>query len=136
MKVHHIGYLVKDIDAAYEAFSKLGYVMSEINTAIHLDEFRKIYILFIEKDGYCVELIAPYDKESSFYPLLKKYKNCAYHICYESDDREADVAKLVEDGWRQITPFDPATALASQDVGFFLHPKIGMIEIIDTKSGA
>lgn len=131
MKVHHFGYLIKDMDKAIAAFKALGFVPVD-GQQVHYDEFRDINILFIEKDGYCVELISPHTTKSSFYPLLKRFRNCSYHICYVSTDVDADVRDLTNQGWRQITPFDPASALDGKPVGFFMHPSIGMLEIIDS----
>ena len=71
-KIHHIGYLVKKIDAAIRDFAQLGYVVTQ-NTVF--DSFRKIHICFMEKDGYVIELVSPADENSIVAGLLKKYKN-------------------------------------------------------------
>ena len=55
MKVHHVGYLVKKLDKAAEEFEKLGFVRQGDMTN---DTYRKVDILFLEKDGYVVELVS------------------------------------------------------------------------------
>ena len=131
MIIHHLGYIVKDINKSIDVFFALGFKPSPINETVHHDEYRDIDIFFIEKDGYCIELISPSSKDSSFYPLLKKYRNCSYHICYTSDNVKADMSELTMGGWKQITPFESASALDGRRVGFFLNPAIGMIELIE-----
>lgn len=45
MKVHHIGYLVKDIEGASQDFQKFGW---EVLTPCIFDESRKIFIQFLK----------------------------------------------------------------------------------------
>ena len=61
MHIHHIGYLVKKLPKAAEEFEKLGYVRCGGVTA---DPVRKTDILFLEKDGYVVELHFLTDEEN------------------------------------------------------------------------
>ena len=132
MKIHHFGYLVKSIEKARDTFFALGFEECPAPLGgITFDEYRQINISFIQKDGYCIELIMPASKESGFYPLLKKYKNSAYHICYETADREADVRDLEEGGWSVIAPPAPAPAMGGHEVCFLMHPSIGIIELVD-----
>ena len=54
MRVHHIGYYVKNLEAARDAFAELGFApVSEIV----VDDARKIDIQFLKNDTICVELI-------------------------------------------------------------------------------
>ena len=62
MTVHHIGYLVKKLERARSAFEALGYGVERETVR---DEFRKVDIVFLVKDGYRVELVSPYDPSSS-----------------------------------------------------------------------
>ena len=137
MRIHHLGYLVKDIEKAWKTFSDLGFVecAAPLDGITH-DEYREISIMFIERDGYCLELIAPAGRESKMYPLLKRQRNTAYHICYESDDIQSDITQLTQNGWALIDSVAPAPALEDHDVCFLLHPAIGMIELIDTERSA
>lgn len=131
MKIHHLGYLVSDIEKARSCFCDLGFeeCVRPLGGVVR-DEARQVDISFLNKDGYVIELISPIDRESPFFPLLKKYKNCSYHFCYESDDPEGDVEALLKKGWIQIDPFENAPAINGRKVGFFLHPSVGIIEIV------
>lgn len=129
LKVHHIGYLVKKIDAAIKEFTGLGYT---IRQATVYDDIRKVNICFMEKDGYVVELVSPTDSESVVAGLLKKYKNSPYHICYETQNLEKELALLTENGYTAIDTPTPAPALESRRVVFLMNASLGMIELLET----
>lgn len=127
LKVHHIGYLVKKIDAATRSFENLGYHIVQEKV---YDDIRKVDICFLEKDGYCIELVSPVSEDSIVYRLLKRYKNCPYHICYETGDFEKDYATLVSNGFIAIDEPTPAPALQNREVVFLSSPLMGMIELL------
>ena len=128
MKVHHIGYLVKKLEKAAEEFEKLGYVRLDEVTP---DPHRKIDILFLEKDGYVVELVSPNAPESVVSGLLKTYKNAPYHICYECTDFQADLEQLTANGYVQIDQPTPAPAIGNRRVVFLMNSRLGMIELLE-----
>lgn len=130
MKIHHIGYLVKKIQKASEAFLALGYVPE--GPAVR-DEGRKADILFLEKDGYRIELISPYSPDSVAAGLLKTYKNAPYHICYEAEDFEGDAARLEASGYLRMGEPMAAPAICKRNVVFFMHPAMGMIELLEKR---
>ena len=127
LKVHHIGYLVKKMDAAIHSFQNLGYRISQ-NTIY--DDIRKVNICFLEKDGYRIELVSPVSEDSVVYGLLKKYKNCPYHICYETENFEEDYQSLLSNGYISIDIPTPAPALHNKEVVFLTSASLGMIELI------
>ncbi len=127
LKIHHIGYLVKKINAAIQSFEILGYRI--LQETIY-DDIRKVDICFMEKDGYCIELVSPVSEDSVVYGLLKKYKNSPYHICYETKDFEADYRFLTANGFIAIDEPTPAPALQNRNVAFLTSPSMGMIELL------
>ena len=54
MKVHHIGYLVKNIDKSIAAFRTLGF---RVTIDATWDEGRDAYLSFLENDGYCEDIV-------------------------------------------------------------------------------
>lgn len=130
MKIHHIGYIVTNIDKAEKQFHGLGF--SSISQLFH-DELRGIYIRFFEKDGYTVEVISPSRKDSVVSNLIKQHRNMPYHICYESFNFSNDIETLKHNGYIEITKKEPAIAFDNKDVIFLIHPHLGMIEVIDTE---
>ena len=51
MKIHHIGYLVTNLESACADFQKLGY---HISLPRLFDEERKIFIMFLDYDTQAV----------------------------------------------------------------------------------
>ena len=127
LKVHHIGYLVKKIEPAIRTLKTLGYRTTQDTI---FDEIRQVNICFLEKDGYCIELVSPISEDSVVAGLLKRYKNCPYHICYEAADFEKDFDTLRAEGFLPIDTLTPAPALAGREVVFMTHAALGMIELI------
>ena len=128
LKIHHIGYLVKKINAAAKEFKHLGY---RITQDIVYDDCRKINICFMEKDGYLIELVSPAEEASVVSGLLKKYKNSPYHICYETKNFSRDLACLEAEGYLAIDKPAAAPAIDGRPVVFLMNPSIGMIELLE-----
>ena len=130
MKVDHIGYAVKNINNAQKAMEVLGYRFDEIIA----DTDRGIYFSFGTKDTLCIELVAPIDIKAGNSPvsnLLSKAGPTPYHICYHSDDMEADVNFLEDNGFRVIIPAAPAIAFGGKQVVFMYSVDAGLIEIVE-----
>lgn len=127
LKIHHIGYLVKKIEKARLSFQALGY---ETEQDIVYDDIRKVNICFLVKDGYRIELVSPVSEDSVVAGLIKKYKNCPYHICYEAGDYETAYSELTAGGFIAIDTPTPAPALENRKVVFLTSPVMGMIELI------
>ncbi|MBQ0111269.1 MAG: VOC family protein [Oscillospiraceae bacterium] len=128
MKVHHVGYLVKKIEPSLSAFKNLGFSVQKEPV---FDKLRMVDICFIEKDGYCVELIAPHEN-SKIYPLLKQYKNTPYHLCYSVFDIEESIAALKAQGFMQFMATEKAPAIGENArVVFMMHPSVGIIELVE-----
>lgn len=115
MRIHHIGYLVKSIEKAKDSFLSIGF---SVKQEITYDEIRDINILFMEKDGYLIELINPNSKESVVANLIKTYKNSPYHICYETENFDSDAKGLIDRGFMRIDQPTPAPALNGRHVCF------------------
>ncbi len=134
MELHHIGYLVKDIDKATKAFKALGYnEISYVGEYVTDDEYRKCYICFLQSGSSIVELISPKDESSPIYGLMSKYKNTPYHLCFTSDDIDADIEHLKQEGYMIFLEPQTAPALEGKDVVFMMNRNIGIIELIDNK---
>lgn len=127
LKVHHIGYLVKKMDAAIHSFENLGY---RITQQTIYDDIRKVNICFLQKDGYCIELVSPVCAGSVVSGLMKRYKNSPYHICYETENFEEDYQLLTESGFTSIDTPTPAIALQNREVVFLMSASMGMIELM------
>ena len=128
LTIHHIGYLVKKIVPAIRSFEALGF---QVAREVTRDDIREVDICFLEKDGYRVELVSPYSATSVVAGLLKKYKNCPYHICYETSHFEEALEELTSHGYVMMWSPTPAPAIDQHPVVFLMNASLGMIELLD-----
>ena len=128
LSIHHIGYLVKKGQKAQASFLTLGY--HTVQDWVR-DDARGIDISFLEKDGVTIELVSPFREDSSVSGLMRRIKNSPYHICYVSESLEKDAAALRAQGYLPITEPAPAPACGGHPVQFFLHPAVGMVELVE-----
>ena len=131
MKIHHIGYLVKKLERAVLAFQSLGFDMSQESVR---DEFRKIDIVFLEKDGYRIELVSPYDSDSVVSDLVKRLGNSPYHVCYSTSNLDDEVSRLRNERYVLCGEPAPAPACGGHRVVFMIHPFAGMIELLEEEA--
>jgi methylmalonyl-CoA/ethylmalonyl-CoA epimerase len=127
MRIHHIGYAVKNIDEAFKLFKILGF--EKVNEKV-VDEERKVKILFVKNNEYLVELIEPYGNNSPIDNILKNSGSTPYHICYESKNILKDIEMLKNKGFVLISELSEAPAINNQKVCFLYNRKVGIIEIL------
>lgn len=128
MKVHHFGYITEDCQGGIQTFSLLGF---EVEGDVVFDRERNILIQFLKNECIRIELVEPADEDSPFYPLLRKYKNSFYHVCYEVEDIQTEMNRLRGCGFVQTTKIIPAPAIGGRKVVFLLNPRIGLIELLE-----
>jgi methylmalonyl-CoA/ethylmalonyl-CoA epimerase len=128
MKIHHIGYLAKKMDKSLAEFSRLGY-RTEKEPAY--DDVRDVNIAFVVNGEYSVELIEPASADSPMAPLLSRFKNTPYHICYEVEDLDAAADELTAGGYTTLQPPAPAPCIDGRRVVFLLHKAMGIIELLE-----
>ena len=87
--------------------------------------------VFLEKNGYRVELVSPKTNNSVVADLRKKIGNSPYHICYETDDLEAEVDSLKQKRFVVCEEPHDAVALKNRRVVFMVHGQVGMIELVE-----
>ncbi len=127
MQVHHIGYLVKRIGDAEESLKVLGY--SE-ERAAEYDPIRDAVLSFWVNGSTRVELVEP-AAESPLRPLLARYKNSPYHICYIADDIEKEQQRLEQAGYVMFREPVKAPCLEGKSVVFLMSPGAGMVELVE-----
>ena len=128
MKIHHVGYLVKNMDRALESFVVLGY---EKETDVVLDPIRKIHVCFLVNGGQRIELVSPAGDDSVVAGLIKTYRNTPYHICYETEDFEKDAAYLENNKFTRFEEPTAAPAIGGRLACYFMSPRIGLVEIVE-----
>ena len=130
LTIDHVGYLVRQLEKAKQLFADMGY--KAVSDTI-IDTFRDIDILFMEKDGYRIELVAPRSKESPIATLRKRTGSAPYHICYLVDDLGTAITELEKDHY--IVSQEPHEAIAFQNrrVAFLIHSEMGIVELVEAE---
>lgn len=130
MKIDHIGYAIKSIEKSKADLEKVGYKFGELIE----DEDRNIEIVFGEKDGYKIELVAPRDKSGSpVDKIIKRIRNGPYHICYVSTDFENEIKQLQKENYKMIIEPAPAIAFDGRKVVFLMKLDVGLIEVVEER---
>ena len=128
MKVHHIGYIIKNMERAINLFGVLGY---DVVAKPVLDTERKIFICFLKNGDTVIELIESASPYSVVSGMVKKYGASPYHICYEVSSLDEAVANLEIGGYIVTEKPMPAQALGGRRVVFMYHTQIGLIELLE-----
>jgi methylmalonyl-CoA/ethylmalonyl-CoA epimerase len=128
MKIHHVGYLAKNIEKTEKKFLELGY---SVERPTAYDNIRDINIEFLVNGDYRVELIQPMSENSPMYPLLKHFKNAPYHFCYEVEDMEAAIKNLEEKRYTVIQEPNIAPCIDGKRVTFLNNISMGIIELVE-----
>jgi methylmalonyl-CoA/ethylmalonyl-CoA epimerase len=128
MKIHHVGYLAKNISKTEKKFFDLGY---EVERPTSYDDIRQINIEFLVNGEYRVELIQPMSEQSPMYPLLKRFKNAPYHFCYEVENLDATIEMLSGNGYTVIQEPEKAPCIDGKRVAFLNNISMGIIELVE-----
>lgn len=129
MKIDHIGYAVKDIVKAKEAFEMLGFSFERLFE----DTDRNLFIQFGEKDGYRIELLAVLNKEkgSPIDSYLHNIGPTMYHFCYSTNNLDEEIKKLKALHYMVICEPNRAIAFNNKRVAFLINRNIGLIELVE-----
>ena len=128
MRVHHIGYAVKNSKKAIIKFEELGY---ELETETIEDVGRNVSITFMKNENYLVELVAPMGNKSPIDGYLKKNGNSPYHICYEVASLENKIKELSSEKFIIIHNAEIAPAIENKRVVFMFNKDAGLIELVE-----
>jgi len=83
MKIHHIGYVVKNIEKY-----KKNLVIDKIVKEVY-DEIQQAKLSLIKSENIFIELIEPQNENSFTYNFLQK-SGGYHHLCYETTKKEAE----------------------------------------------
>lgn len=117
MRLHHVGYVVSDIDVAAETYRTLGFVDGERH---EIPEQKIVAMTFHAGHGW-MELIQPTDPEGPIAAFMAKRGEGVHHVAWQVDDIEAKLAELKSAGV-QLIDETPRTGAHGWRIAF-IHPK-------------
>ena len=118
VRLDHIAIAVPDLQAAIERFAD-DFGLQLAGTEDVPTEHTSTAFLPIE--GTQIELIHPMDGQGSVQKFLDKRGGGIHHLCFESDDIEADMKRLTEKGYRFLSDAPKPGAHGTRVA--FIHPK-------------
>lgn len=117
LRLHHVGYVVNDIDEAAETYRALGFTDGERH---EIPEQKIVAMTFRVGPGW-MELIQPTDPEGPIAAYMAKRGEGVHHVAYQVDDIEAKLADLKAAGV-QLIDETPRTGAHGWRIAF-IHPK-------------
>ncbi len=132
MRLHHVGYLVRDIDSAAGTWClRYGYSRASEIVADPVQTAR-VLLLELPGDTTMVELITPIGEESRLSNALKKGVRL-HHLCYECDDIETAGEHLRDEGMYPIMQPTDAEAFPGDRVSWFMDREGFLVELVTGK---
>jgi methylmalonyl-CoA/ethylmalonyl-CoA epimerase len=128
-----VGVAVRDLDIAIESFQRL-FDFRVLAGPID-DRSQSVTACFIGSgatDDVVYELVAPLAgaSQSPIERILEK-GNTSYHICYETTDLEATLARFVAEGAMHISGPVAAPAFGGRRIAWLLLPTRHIIELLE-----
>ena len=118
VSLDHIAIAVPDLQKAISRFLEdFGLNCEGSEDAVEA----KTTTAFFPVKGTSIELVHPLNGEGPLVNFLEKRGPGIHHICFESDDLDADVARLREKGYQFLS--DEPTIGAHNARVIFMHPK-------------
>ncbi len=117
-KIEHIGIAVKKLSVSIPLFEKL------LNTPCYKTEVvesEQVNTAFFEKGENKIELVEAYAPGSVINKFIEKKGEGLHHIAFEVENIEAEIKRLVMEGFTLIN--EKPKAGADNKMVCFLHPK-------------
>ncbi len=117
-RLDHIAIAVPDLDAAIRRFAEdIGLELQGIEDVAD----QKTTTAFLPAGETQIELIHPMDGQGPVQAYLDKRGGGLHHLCFETDDIDADVKRLKDKGYRFISDAPRPGAHGTRVI--FIHPK-------------
>lgn len=123
MKFHHVGVACADIAQEIESISKIHNVINVSPIVNDLQQNAQLCML-TTAEGVLIELISG-DQVAN---LIKK-RITFYHLCFETDDIDAEITRLQDLGAFLVSEPKPAILFGYNKVAFLLV-SYGLIELV------
>jgi methylmalonyl-CoA/ethylmalonyl-CoA epimerase len=133
--LHHIGMLVRDIEAATQLqVARYGY---QIESDIIHDPIQTARVRFLRLSNATnwLELVAPEDEGSKLFNALTKRGEGLHHLCYEVSDLAAAITHLREGRQLLLSGPTPAVAFGGRCIAWFMDRTGLLTELVEAGTG-
>ena len=132
-QLHHVAYVVHDLDAALPLFVTRFGLVEEIREVM---PDQGVEAVMLGAGGAGVELITPIDPESGVARFLDKRGEGLHHVAFAVPDVAAALARLADEG-AELIDTAPRRGLGGHLVAF-VHPRSGagaLTELVQAEAG-
>ena len=130
LKFAHIGIVVKDIRAFGELLTQVFGAVA-VSDIVEDPAQQALLQMFRIGDGL-LELIAPATDDSHVQTVLKRSGESLLHLCFETDDLDAELRRLRSQGVLVFRPPTPAVLFGEKRVAFVMLPNQMVVELVET----
>ena len=116
MVLDHIGVAVASLERRLALYRALGLEVAAVEEV----RSEKVRVAFLPVEGTSIELLEPTGPESPVAAFIAKRGEGMHHICFESDDVDAELEGARQKG---IELIDQKPRLGLAGMICFLHPK-------------
>ena len=133
LKLHHIGIVVQNIS---ESLGEISNFLSFESTSLPtLVGSQKVNICFLKTNSVYIELIEPADPDSPIISFVKEGGGF-HHLCFEVDDIQQEIDKMVKKGARLVVA--PVKGFEDRVIAFLMlnmkKTKCNLIELVGPKN--
>tara|TARA_B100000959_G_scaffold189909_1_gene198603 strand:+ start:155 stop:568 length:414 start_codon:yes stop_codon:yes gene_type:complete len=133
LKLHHIGIVVQNIN---ESLGEISNFLSFESTSLPtLVGSQKVNICFLKTNSVYIELIEPADPDSPIISFVKEGGGF-HHLCFEVDDIQQEIDKMVKKGARLVVA--PVKGFEDRVIAFLMlnmkKTKCNLIELVGPKN--
>ena len=133
LKLHHIGIVVQNIN---ESLGEISNFLSFESTSLPtLVGSQKVNICFLKTNSVYIELIEPADPDSPIISFVKEGGGF-HHLCFEVDDIQQEIDKMVKNGARLVVA--PVKGFEDRLIAFLMlnmkKTKCNLIELVGPKN--
>ena len=131
MRFHHVGYAVRDIAQYRDEFLVPLFRPRHVTEPV-ADPIQKVRVCFAEMDGGTViELVEPLGDDSPVAEIVGSRRGGLYHLCYEVDDLDAELARMRGSRCMPLGRPVPAAAFGGRRIVFVLTPQRDLVELLE-----
>jgi methylmalonyl-CoA/ethylmalonyl-CoA epimerase len=134
LRLHHIGYVVENIERAAPRFiSSLGVEWDEV---VFADPNQKVKVTFLKSEpgSPLIELVEPNAEDSPVNSFLRKNGPGLHHLCYEVKGLELAMAELRSKGALVAKSPKPAIAFRGRRIAWLLSTDKLLLELLEAEN--
>jgi methylmalonyl-CoA/ethylmalonyl-CoA epimerase len=132
VRFHHIGYAVSSIDEYLEGFLNPMFSPVSVTKPVS-DPIQNVTVCFAEMPGGAtIELVEPLGDNSPINEIVGSRRGGLYHLCYEVDDLDVEIARFRKRACLPLSKPVPAVAFEGRRIVFLMTPQRDLIELVES----